>query len=46
MQLSEKKKTFCCIFIAFVESTLNLEHFWKKKKKKEPHSFSISKVID
>ena len=34
-------------FIAFLESTLNIEHFEKKKiKKNEPHSLSISQIID
>ena len=48
-QLSEKLKTISQLFIAFLECTLNLEHFEKKKKKKkknEPHSSSISGVID
>ena len=30
MQLSEKPKTFCRLFIAFLESTLNFEHFETK----------------
>ena len=30
MQLFKKPKTFCCIFIAFLESTLNFEYFEKK----------------
>ena len=30
MQLPKKPKTFCCIVIEFLESTLNLEHFEKK----------------
>ena len=30
MHLSEKPKTFCCHFIAFLECTLNFEHFEKK----------------
>ena len=42
MQLSEKPKIFCDIFIAFLECTLNVEHF----EKYEPSSLSISKVID
>ena len=42
MQLSEKPKIFSRFFIAFLESTLNLEHF----EKNEPHSSSISEVID
>ena len=48
MQLSKKPNTFCRFFIAFLESTLNFEHFVKKKKKKknEPRSLSISEVID
>ena len=46
MQLSEKQKLFCCIFIAFLESTLNCEHFEKKKKEDEPHILRISEVID
>ena len=44
MQLFKKPKTFCCIFIAFLESTLNFEYFEKKKKKS--HSLSISEIID
>ena len=43
MQLSEKLKRFYQFFIAFFESALNLEHF---EKKNEPHSSSISEVID
>ena len=48
MQLSEKLKIFCSIFIAFLESTLSSDHFGKKKKKKknELPSLSISEVID
>ena len=42
MQLSKKQKKFCCNFIAFFESTLNLEHLGKN----ESHSLSISEVID
>ena len=30
MQLSVKPNASCCLFIAFLESTLNLEHFEKK----------------
>ena len=30
MQLSKKTKTFCRVFIAFLESALNIEHFEKK----------------
>ena len=43
MQLSEKLETFSGFFIAFFESALNFEHF---EKKNEPHSSSISEVID
>ena len=42
MQLSEEPKTFYQCFIAFLESTLNFEHF----EKKEPHSLSISEITD
>ena len=42
IQLSGKLKSFSHNFIAFLECTLNLEHF----EKKEPHSSSISEVID
>ena len=42
MQLSEKLKRFCNIFIAFLESTLNFENF----EKNVPHSLSITEVID
>ena len=40
MQLSENPKIFCCIFIAFLESTWNFEHF---EKKNEPPSLSIKR---
>ena len=42
-QLSEKLKTFFQFFIAILECTLNLEHC---EKKNEPHSSSVSEVID
>ena len=42
MQLFEKPKIFSCIFIAFLESTLNFEHF----EKNDPPPLSISEVID
>ena len=35
MQLSKKPKAICCNFIAFLESTLNSQHFHQKKKKKK-----------
>ena len=41
-----REESFSQNFIAFLESTLNLEHFEKKKEKKEPYSSSISEVID
>ena len=38
---------FYCLFIALLESTLNFQHFQKKKKKKnELHSLRISEIID
>ena len=43
MQLSENLKPFSWFFIAFFESALNFEHF---EKENEPHSSSISEVID
>ena len=43
MRLTKKPKTFCRFFIAFLKSTLNFEHF---EKKNEPHSSSISEVVD
>ena len=43
MELSEKPKTFCRFYVAFLESTLNFEHF--ELKKKEPHSLSISCLL-
>ena len=47
MQLSKKPKSFCCIFIAYLEPTLDFEYFEKeKKKKKGPHSLSISEIVD
>ena len=42
-QLSEKPNTFFELFIAFLKSRLNFEHF--EKKKNELHSSSISEVI-
>ena len=43
MQLSEKLKTCPPFFIALFGPTLNFEHF---EKKNEPHSSSISEVIN
>ena len=42
VQLSKKRKTLCCNFIAVLKSTLNFIHF----EKNEAHSFSISEIID
>ena len=41
--LSQKQKTFCGFFIAFLKCALNLEHF---KKKDEYPSLVISRIID
>ena len=41
--LSLKQKTFSGLFIAFLKSTLNGEHF---QKKGESSSLSISEIID
>ena len=43
MHLSEKPKPYSQFVIAFLECTLNFEHF---EKKYETHSSSISEVID
>ena len=42
MPLSKKPNLFCGFFIAFLESTWNLEHF---EKKSDSHSLSISENI-
>ena len=42
MQTSLKLKTFSRFFIAFVESTLNLEYF---EKKDQSHSLSVTEII-
>ena len=41
--LSQKKKTFCGFFIAFLKCAWNLEHF---QKKDEYSSVIISEIID
>ena len=41
--LSLKQKTFSGFLIAFLKSTLNIEHF---RKKGESSSLSISEIID
>ena len=43
MPISLKQKTFSQIFIAFLKSTWNGEHF---QKKGESSSLSISEIID
>ena len=45
MQLSEKSQKIFQIFIAFLESALNFEHF-EHKKQNESHGSSISEIID
>ena len=42
--LSQKRKTFSEIFIAFLECTQNLAHF--QKKKDQLHSLNISEVVN
>ena len=46
MQLSRKQKTFSEFFSAFLKSSLNFEHFQKKKKKNDSHSWGISEITD
>ena len=41
MQLSQKQKTFCDIFSAFLKSTLNFEYF---QTKYDIHSLFISEA--
>ena len=41
--LSQKQKTECGFFIAFLKCALNLEHF---EKKEEYPSLSISEIMD
>ena len=45
MQLPEKLQKIFQIFIAFLESALNFEHF-EHQKQNESHGSSISEVID
>ena len=42
MQLSGKQKTFSDFFSAFLQASLNFEHF--QKKKADPHSWGISEI--
>ena len=41
IRLSQKQKTFCQFFFAFLKSTLNFEHF---QKNDDPHSRCISQI--
>ena len=41
--LSQKQKTFCQFFLAFLKCALNLKHFWKKD---DYPSLVISRIID
>ena len=43
MQISQKPKTFCGLFIASMKFTLNSEYF---EKKDQSHSLSITEIID
>ena len=43
MPLSQKQKTFCWFFIAFLKCAWNLEHF---EKEDEYHSLIISEIMD
>ena len=43
IQLSEKQETFSEFYFAFLDSTLNFEHF---PKKEQPHSWFISEFKD
>ena len=42
-QLSQKPKTFCHVFAAFLKFRLNFEYF---EEKDDPHSFCISEITD
>ena len=42
MLLSKKPNTFCCFFIAYLESTCNFAH----PEKNEPYSLNIFEIID
>ena len=43
MELSQKQKSVCNFFSAFLKSSLNFEHF---EKKVDPHSLFIFLVTD
>ena len=43
IQLSTKQKIFSELFSGFFKSSLNFEHF---EIKEDPHSLSLSKIID
>ena len=42
-QLSQKRKSFSGVFVAFLKCTSSLEHF---EKKNEPSSLGIPEIID
>ena len=42
MQLTEKLGTFSGVFIAFLKSALNFEHFPKKKQRHESSIFDVN----
>ena len=43
MQLSQNKKAFSHLFVAFLKFRLNLKYF---ERKHDPHRFAISNSID
>ena len=43
MQLSQKQETFSEVFLEFLKSSVNFEHF---QKKDDSHSLDISKSTD
>ena len=43
MQLSQKQKTFCEFFAAFLKFRLNFKYF---ETKYDPHRFCISEITD
>ena len=45
MQLFQEPKTFSQIFIAFLESTINFEHFQKKQTNMSLIAHVVSKLL-